>query len=77
MWDLLKDMIWNEELVISVDREGAAFAEHGPGLGISTIYLLSLYCSLMNAWAQPPTHCTHLNIPASTCIALRVNRSLC
>ena len=36
-WDLLKDMIWNEELAISAlaEKEGAAFAEYGHGLGIS------------------------------------------
>lgn len=34
-WDLLKDMIWNEELAISAEKEGAAFAEHGHGIGIS------------------------------------------
>jgi hypothetical protein len=34
-WDLLKDMIWSEEPTISAEKEGAAFAEHGHGLGIS------------------------------------------
>jgi hypothetical protein len=49
-WELLDDMIWNDELVISAEREHAAFAEHGHGLGISTVILL--HCSHMNASAK-------------------------
>lgn len=64
-WELLKDMIWNEESVVSAQREGTAFAEHGQGLGISTtIPQLPLYFSLINASVQPLIRCIHLNTTA-------------
>jgi hypothetical protein len=43
-WELLKDMIWNDEPVVSAEREGAAFAEHGQGLGISIVLPRFPFC---------------------------------
>jgi hypothetical protein len=77
-WDLLKDMIWNQELVISVEKEGTAFAEHGQGLGISTIIPCVLFlCNLIDDWTQPHTPFICLNILVSKLIALGTNGKLC
>jgi hypothetical protein len=63
-WDLLKDMIWNEDPAISAEKERAAFTEHGHGLGISNINLhLQVNLCMNNACSLSYTLSASTHLP--------------